>query len=268
MLRPPSADAARPAALVIAHPGHEVSLHGWLERTKPVVFVLTDGSGQRGASRLASTTRVLERAGARRGAVYGRFTDRRIYDAVLAGDGIALGGVAGELTAWLLRAPAAYVVTDAAEGYNPTHDLCRAITGIALEAARRASGRATPLYEYVVTGDRGACLAGRCPGALRWRLDDDALAAKLAAARGYEELGLEVARSLERGGTESYRVECLHPTSPRAARAAAGGVAFYERHGETRVASAKYARVIREREHMAPLLSRLWALAGPPLVAR
>ena len=88
MLRPPSTDPARPAALVVAHPGHEISLHGWLERVKPVVFVLTDGSGQRGVSRLSSTTRVLERAGARRGPVYGRFTDGRIYDALLAGDGV------------------------------------------------------------------------------------------------------------------------------------------------------------------------------------
>jgi len=45
-------------------------------------------------------------------------------------------------------------------------------------------------------------------------------------------------------------------------------VAAYERHGESRVASAKYTRVIREREHVEPLLARLWALAGPAAVAR
>ena len=160
-------------------------------------------------------------------------------------------------------------MTDAAEGYNPTHDLCRALAGIALEAARHAVGRAVPLYEYVVTGDRGACLAGRCPGGLRWRLDDAALAAKLGAARAYDELAAEVERALERGGRETYRVECLHPTSPRARRVMApGAVAAYERHGESRVASAKYTRVIREREHVEPLLARLWALAGPAAVAR
>jgi len=106
VLRPPSTDPARPAALVVAHPGHEISLHGWLERVKPVVFVLTDGSGPRGVSRLSSTTRVLERAGARRTEVQA-FTDGRVYDALLAGDGVALGGVASELPAWLLRTPAA-----------------------------------------------------------------------------------------------------------------------------------------------------------------
>ena len=51
-----------------------------------------------------------------------------------------------------------YVVTDAAEGYNPTHDLCRTITGVAVELAGRAGARPLPLYEYVVAGDRAPCL--------------------------------------------------------------------------------------------------------------
>ncbi len=32
-----------PAASVVAHPGHEVRIHGWLERESPHVFILTDG---------------------------------------------------------------------------------------------------------------------------------------------------------------------------------------------------------------------------------
>jgi hypothetical protein len=47
------------SALIIAHPGHEIRVHGWLERAKPVVYVLTDGSGRSGQSRLASTARLL-----------------------------------------------------------------------------------------------------------------------------------------------------------------------------------------------------------------
>jgi len=51
-------------ALIIAHPGHELRVHHWLEKTRPLVFVLTDGSGRTAQSRLHSTTRILERAGA------------------------------------------------------------------------------------------------------------------------------------------------------------------------------------------------------------
>src|SRR5207302_1404403 len=31
------------SALLVAHPGHELRVHGWLERERPLVFVLTDG---------------------------------------------------------------------------------------------------------------------------------------------------------------------------------------------------------------------------------
>ena len=71
---------------MIAHPGHELRVHHWLEIAAPQVFVLTDGSGHGGVSRLASTTRLLERAGATPGPIYGRFSDRDLYHALLARD--------------------------------------------------------------------------------------------------------------------------------------------------------------------------------------
>jgi len=52
---------------------------------RPLVFVLTDGSGRTAQSRLHSTTRILERAGATPGPVYGRFSDAAIYAAMLSG---------------------------------------------------------------------------------------------------------------------------------------------------------------------------------------
>src|SRR5260370_411620 len=74
---------AKGAALVIAHPGHELRVHHWLERARPVTFVLTDGSGHTDRSRLAATTAILERAGATRGAIYGAMSDRELYQAIL-----------------------------------------------------------------------------------------------------------------------------------------------------------------------------------------
>jgi hypothetical protein len=63
------------AALVVAHPSHELRLHGWLEQARPYVCILTDGGGRAGEPRLARTTEVLFRAGARHGAIYGRLSD-------------------------------------------------------------------------------------------------------------------------------------------------------------------------------------------------
>ncbi|HEX8245140.1 MAG TPA: hypothetical protein VF541_16635, partial [Longimicrobium sp.] len=59
-----SAPATLPAgtpALVVAHPGHELRVYGWMERARPLVFVLTDGSGSGSEGRLESTTGVLAR---------------------------------------------------------------------------------------------------------------------------------------------------------------------------------------------------------------
>lgn len=50
-MMPVSVPGAR-AGLMIAHPGHELLVHGWLEVAHPRVFVLTDGSGRCAQSRL------------------------------------------------------------------------------------------------------------------------------------------------------------------------------------------------------------------------
>ena len=52
------------SALIVAHPGHELRVHAWLEQARPTSFVLTQGDGAAGVSRLPSTTAVLTRAGA------------------------------------------------------------------------------------------------------------------------------------------------------------------------------------------------------------
>src|SRR5947207_7599346 len=90
-------------ALLVAHPGHEIRVHGWLEKTKPVVYVLTDGSGRSGKSRLASTTRVLVRAGARPSNIFGRLPDRALYQAVLRRDLQLFRQLAADLADELVR---------------------------------------------------------------------------------------------------------------------------------------------------------------------
>jgi len=72
------------AALVVAHPSHELRVHGWLEQTRPYVCVLTDGGGRRGEARLSRTSEVLTRAGAAQGTIYGRLTDLEVYTAILS----------------------------------------------------------------------------------------------------------------------------------------------------------------------------------------
>src|ERR1043166_4767236 len=75
------------AALVIAHPGHELRIHHWLRDTKPQVFVWADGSGHTDRSRLGRTTALLAAVGASEGPLFGRLTDRQLYRGILGPDG-------------------------------------------------------------------------------------------------------------------------------------------------------------------------------------
>src|SRR5262245_47982645 len=108
--------------LLVAHPGHELLLHGWISRTRPVVHVLTDGSGHSSASRLGATADLLRDLGARPGAIFGRFSDREAYAMLLERNAPLLLSVVEELAAELEREQPAMIVGDAAEGYNPVHD--------------------------------------------------------------------------------------------------------------------------------------------------
>jgi hypothetical protein len=48
-----------PPALIVAHPGHELVILGWVEANHPLVTIFTDGSGRGGVSRLPSTRKLL-----------------------------------------------------------------------------------------------------------------------------------------------------------------------------------------------------------------
>jgi hypothetical protein len=234
----------------VAHPGHELRIHGWLEQAKPTVCVLTDGSGHSSRSRLASTTAVLTPAGARPGPVYGRLTDRALYAAVLAGDVARFATLAEELARVLLAEDADYVVGDPHEGYNPAHDLCRTLVDAAVALA--APRRRVASFDFWLTGPPPA---GEAP-ALTLALDEAAFARKLAAARGYTELADEVALAVGTETATALRVESLRLLVDGVAR---GGPPqdppYYERYGEMQVEAGRYAEVVRWRTHVAPLVA-------------
>lgn len=239
---------------MIGHPGHELRVHHWIERTRPLVFVLTDGSGHTGVSRLASTTAVLERAGATPGSIYGRLSDREVYRAILDGNVDLFAGLADELAAALDRAEIGCVVGDAVEGFNPGHDVCRLV----INAALLRSGRYPANFEFPLEAAPDDCPPEDQAEAVRLELDGDALQRKLAAAAGYPEMAYEMERALASHGRASFGVEHLrpvrygleigdrHPQPP-----------FYESYGEKQVAAGIYREVIRFRDHMAPLAEGL-----------
>jgi hypothetical protein len=242
----------RRAALVVAHPGHELRVHGWLERVRPRVFVLTDGGGAGGISRVHATARVLADAGADAGGVFGRLSDRAVYTAMLDGDLGLFCGLADELAVAL--ADVDYVVGDAAEGYNPAHDVCRLLIDAAVARAGRVSGHAPGNFAFPLTGGPREGMAPGRGGVELW-LDDDALGRKLAAARGYRDLAGELRGTLDAVGEEAFRLEAFAPAG--APPLAGAETPYYERHGARRVAEGVYARVLRLREHVLPIAKAL-----------
>jgi AcrR family transcriptional regulator len=245
------------AALVISHPGHELRVHGWLERIRPYVFVLTDGSGHGGRSRLASTTRVLARAGAEPGSIYGRFTDREFYARILSGRPEFFLALADELAQAFSELEVDVVAGDACEGYNPTHDLCRSIVDTAVAIAGAAAGRPVASFDFQLVGAPDSGCERRRARTLRLELGDLEMARKLAAAQAYAELAGEVRDVLRDHPIEAFRVECLRSVDGQGADDAGDDPPYYERYGESQVASGHYARVIRYREHVLPVARAL-----------
>jgi hypothetical protein len=240
-----------PAALVIAHPGHELRLHHWLETARPRVFVLTDGSGS-GRSRIGSTLEVLEATGCSAGSIMGALTDHQVYRMLLEGEVGPVLAMTRDLADRFVEHGTRAVVADACEWYNPTHDLCSAMASLAAERAALVTGRRIAGYEYAVT--EAALGEGEI-----LELDEAALARKTAAARRYEALTLEVDTLIARIGSDSLRREVLRPVAAEWESVHPGAKPFYETHGESRVQAGQYRSVIRYEQHFRPFVAELSA---------
>lgn len=253
----------RRAALVIAHPGHELRVHGWLEMARPVVFVLTDGSGRTGRSRLASTRRILESANATPGSIFGTFTDARIYELMLRQDVSVLTGLVRELAASFIREDIDCVVGDALEGFNPSHDLCRFLINGTIALLRKDTGRALRNFDFPLDGPPESSATDGQEPQVRLELDAAALARKLDAARDYAALESEVASALSRYGSRAFATELLRPVDPlQGLTCMRDELPYYERVGMSRVRDGAYAEVIGYRTHVRPLVQELWRSVG------
>jgi hypothetical protein len=250
----------RRAALVVAHPGHELMVHHWLEVAQPRVFVLTDGSGRSKQSRLNSTTQILSQAGARQGEIYGRLTDSAGYAAILDHEFDLFIDLAGELSEAFVEEQIDFVAGDALEGYNPMHDVCRLVINAAVTVARRARSQQIANLEFSLINQPDSSPETTPADEIWLRLDPLALTRKISAAQGYAELAVEVLSALGRTSVEAFQVERLRAVAPNGAAQARPCTVeppFYEHYGEQQVAAGHYSRVIRYDEHLAPLAEAL-----------
>lgn len=248
-----------PAALIIAHPGHELRVWGWMALARPTVYVLTDGSGRSGQSRLADSLTTVAETGGRPGRVLGRFTDAGIYQLVLAQRFAVFRDLVDELVDQLAADGVRCVAGDSCEGYNPSHDACRFIIHACVEGLRARRGQDPASYDFPLTGHPAACPEELTAGCVDVRLEAAAFERKVGAARRCPDLAIELGEAVQRFGADAFRTERLRPCpDPGPTDGLPDAIPFYESHGESRVAAGKYAHVIRRREHMLPLAADLW----------
>lgn len=245
--------------LLIAHPGHELRIFKWVQRTMPHVVVLTNGDGSIGQPRLADTQQLLAQAHVQLRSDWLRpVADSVVYQALL-------GGGASPFQLWLEQLTQAgldgqfdTVVADEAEGYNPTHDLCRALANRLVQRLEQA-GRSIRSLEFPLVGH--PCDPARQGQAeVEVTLSPAELEQKLAlmmdyAGRCSAVLTRELQTMLDTYGAQAFGKECLYraSTTPYEANELPVTTPFFERAGEERKRAGIYKHVIRA-EHLRHLV--------------
>ena len=250
--------------LLIAHPGHELRIFEWVRRVKPHVVVLTHGDGSIGQPRLEDTRHLLREIDVEvRDDWIAPIADSAVYQALL-------GLQPSPLPQWLERLVAAsdeepfdVVVADEAEGYNPTHDVCRVLANLLVHRLEQ-SGRAVQSLEMPLVGH--PCDPARNEQLqVAVSLDTRELDYKLDIMKRYAQrcspiLEQELQTMLDTFGEQAFAQECLYSAgnTPYERNELPLTMPYFERVGEERYRAGIYAHVIRA-EHVR----RLVQASGP-----
>jgi hypothetical protein len=240
------------SAMIVAHPGHELLLHHWMEIDRPIVFALTDGSGGHGKDRRAMSLRVIQSAGASVGPVFGLAPDKHWYAAILAGDGGLFTQASHLIAAACREAGVRRIVTDPIEFYNPMHDLCNALAaGIARSLCGEGASD-VELFDYAL--ERPDLRSG--PAAMEFSLTDEALRRKLGAIASYPPLAAEAdrhAKAPRNPASESLYAHDMAGEWPLQL----AEEPFYEQFGRRRISGGLYRQLITYRAHVRPMAAAL-----------
>lgn len=241
--------------LFLAHPGHELLLYDWLQRTKPHVTALTDGSGGSGHARTEASRSILLRQGAKIVEPFGAYPDWVVYRAILDGDIQFFLEIADRLFAAVVEHSIDTLISDQVEHYNPVHDLgCVLATVVARQL--RLIGYSVQRLVCPIEEDRqdsAAYLHVLSP----WDLE-----AKTQAVMNARGLENDVERLLKQRPTLLEK-EALYELAPwDTILPAPTSQPLYELYGRRQLQLRGGGRLITYRDHVRPLAELLESNVG------
>lgn len=215
--------------------------------------MLTSGDGSIGQPRLEDSRRMLNQWGLDvRSEWLAPVSDSVVYQALLGIGASPFEQWLDGLTQATLDANIDTVVADEAEGYNPSHDLCRVLANRLVSRLREA-GREVRNLEIPLVGH--PCDPAREDQVeIEVHLTEAELQNKLGQVLDYARrcspvlLG-EVQTMFDTFGTQAFARECLYPAAPTPYEVGLlpETLPYFERVGEERRAAGIYKDVIRAR---------------------
>ena len=185
------------AALSISQAGHEIALHGFLDKAKPYIFIMTDGSGKNRGSRMAWMHKYFM-------SIYPENTkdmynilvqgnlkgeDRyikgwQVFQEIILKQVAFFAHYAGTVAEGLVRHKIDYIVTEAIEGNDPLQDFCAIVTEVAVKLVEEKTAKKIDIYQYHVTEKFDKNIND---DSIRIELSDESYNAKIKAIANYHE---------------------------------------------------------------------------------
>lgn len=201
-------------ALSIAHPGHELRLHGFLEMAKPYTFILTDNMEAKGQDLMWDSIKVIDKATKQgldinpahlKNSEYRKALKVSLIKSKNEKHHIKDGQIEYEMLNHrtdflkyymnymvenLLRFNITHLACDASEDWHLTHEVVRMVAELAITEIRRTHGREIQLYDYALHKPFDHRMDEEC---VKIKLDDQMLERKLEAIINYP-LGIQELR--------------------------------------------------------------------------
>lgn len=290
-------------ALCIAHPGHELRLHGLLEISKPFVFILTDGSKRTGYDMMMDSIKSISRA-IRHGikTIPGDNSWNRVFIYIFPKnpenekhlkDVQIYSEIVNQRTGFfvsyidfiaknLIKNNIDYLISDSSEGENVCHEAMRMMADIAIKIVKKKTGKQIPIYDFAIYNPFNNGLNDEC---IHLNLDHEQVDRKLEAILKYPfaltdlrpNISVDINLIMEfekmKDGKEQVKAllkeinsDFLHNEYIRPSIfSESSEKPNYELKGEKAVADGKYKEVITYNNHLKPLKEKLSELILNPI---